>query len=158
MSESAAEYCRRRAVELFNAGESKAVICRVLGVSNTSLNLWMRKARAGESLKTSKPTGRRRRLTDQQLKELEELLSKGATSHGWHNNLWTARRVREVIKKHFGEVFCRSQVWHILTDYLGWTLHRPVQQAKKRDEAEIDRWKAEEFPRIERVWASSFAG
>jgi len=64
--------------------------------------------------------------------------------------LWTTRRVREIIKRHFAIEFCRSHVWHILTDYLGWSAIRPAQQAAKRDDAEIDRWKREEFPRLER--------
>ena len=131
-------------------GESKEVISRILGVSRVSLNVWLKKAKAGESLKTKFGHGRPRRLKPQQLAELELLLKQGATAHGWENNLWTSPRVREVIKKHFGVEFSRVQVWHILTDHLGWSSRRPVQQASKRDDVEINRWKAEEFPRIER--------
>jgi transposase len=149
-SESAAEFRRRRAVELMLRGERKAVISRVLGVDARSLTVWMRKVEAGETLKIKPGAGRPRRLSDAQLAELRELLTEGATSHGWDNNLWTTLRVGEVIKRHFAVEFCRSQVWHILTDYLGWSAIRPAQQAAKRDDAEIARWKTEEFVRIER--------
>jgi len=148
-SESAWEFRRRRAVELIQQGESKELISRILGVHRASLNVWQRKANAGESLRTKPGSGRPRRLNSQQLSELERLLKQGATAHGWENNLWTSPRVREVIRKHFGIEFSRVQVWHILTDYLGWSSRRPVQQASKRDDVEISRWKAEEFPRIE---------
>jgi transposase len=94
--------------------------------------------------------GRPRRLNDRQLEELEELLKKGATAHGWQNNLWTTKRIREVIKKNFGIEFCRSHVWHILNDYMNWSAIRPAKQVAKRDDAEIARWKEEEFPRIVR--------
>ncbi len=147
--ETAAEFRRRRAVELMLKGESKAVISRVLGVCAYSLNVWMRKSKAGDSLKTKPSRGRPRRLNDTQLEQLRELLAKGATSHGWQNSLWTTLRVREIIKRYFGIEFCRSQVWHILTDYLGWSAIRPALQAAKRDDTEIERWKTEEFPRIE---------
>jgi transposase len=149
-SESSSEFRRRRAVELMQHGESKELISRILGVSRNSLNVWLRKTKAGESLKTKAGSGCPRRLNSQQLAELEQLLKKGATAHGWENNFWTTRRVREVIKRHFDMEFCRSGAWHILKDYLHWSAIRPALQAAKRDDVEIARWKAEEFPRIER--------
>jgi len=149
-AENALEFRRRRAVELMQQGESKEIISRILGVSRVSLNVWLRKTEAGETLKTKPNKGRPRRLNDQQLAELEELLKKGPTAHGWQNNLWTTRRVREVIKRRFDVEFSRSGAWHVLQDYLNWSAIRPAQQAARRDEAEIARWKAEEFPRIER--------
>src|SRR5882672_5306167 len=100
--ESVSEFRRRRAVQLMLLGESKGIISRILGVSRNSLNVWLRKKEAGESLKTKPGSGRPRRLSDQQLKELEESLKKGPVPHGWENNLWTTRRVREVIKTCFG--------------------------------------------------------
>ena len=148
-AESAAEFRRRRAVKLMLQGERKTIISRILGVSFGSLNLWMRKVQTGDTL-TVKPHGRPRRLSDKQLEQLRELLAQGATSHGWDNNFWTALRVREIIKRHFAIEFCPSHVWHILTDYLGWSAIRPARQAAKRDDAEIERWKTKEFPRIER--------
>lgn len=147
--ESAAEFRRRRAVELMLRGESKVVISRIFGVRVHSLNVWMRKSEAGDTLKTKPGGGRPRRLTGTQLEQLRELLAKGATSHGWENNLWTTLRVREIIKRHFAIEFCRSHVWHILTDYLGWSSIRPALRTARRDDAEISRWKTEEFPRIE---------
>lgn len=149
-AENVLEFRRRRSVELMQKGESKEVISRILGVSRVSLNVWLRKTKAGETLKTKPNKGRPRRLNDQQLAELEVLLNKGPTSHGWQNNLWTTRRVREVIKRHFEVEFSRSGAWHVLQDYLNWSAIRPAQQAAKRDEAEIARWKEEEFPRIDR--------
>ena len=149
-AESALQFRRRRAVELIQQGESKEIISRILGVSKNSLNVWLRKTEAGENLNTKPSEGRPRRLNSQQLAELEELLKRGATAHGWNNNLWTTRRVREVIKNHFATEFCRSHVWHILHDYLHWSAIRPAQQAAKRDDEEIARWKVEDFPRIER--------
>lgn len=146
--ESAAEFRRRRAVELMLEGEPRKVVSRILGVRPNSINVWMRKAQTGDTLKTRTGGGRPRRLNGTQLEQLRELLAQGATSHGWENNLWTTLRVREIIKRHFAIEFCRSHVWHILTDYLGWSAIRPAQQAAKRDDAEIDRWKMEEFLRI----------
>jgi transposase len=148
--ETAAEFRRRRAVELMLQGEPKALISRVLGVGVASLGAWMRKSQAGDTLKTKPSSGRPRRLNGSQLEQLRALLAKGAVSHGWENNLWTTLRVREVIKRHFAIEFCRSHIWHILTDYLNWSAIRPALQSAKRDDAEISEWKTAEFQRIER--------
>lgn len=149
-SETAKEFRRRRAVELMLQGESKELISRIFDVRRASLNVWLRKTKEGISLATRYSPGRPRRLNHQQLVELEELLKKGATAHGWENNLWTARRVQEVIKRAFNIEFTRSGALHVLKDYLNWSVIRPVQQAARRDDAEIKKWKADEFPRIDR--------
>ncbi len=142
------EFCRRRTVQLVQQGEPKDVIARVLGVSRNSINVWCRMARDGEDLAHKPQQGRPRRLDDEQLQELSELLKLGAEAHGWQNNLWTSLRVREVIKRRFKVEFCRSQVWHILTDYLHWSAKRPVQQQRNRDDDKISAWIMDRFPRI----------
>jgi transposase len=64
------------------------------------------------------------------------------------NELWTTKRMAEVIRRHFN-VFCRpSHAWTIVTKYLGWTAQRPIQQLRAADEDETERWLKEDFPRI----------
>jgi transposase len=92
--------------------------------------------------------GRHPKLTESHLKLLEQLLSQGATAHGWQNNHWTANRVAQVIRKHLGEDLCIPSVRKVLKERLGWTLQKPVLQSRDRDEDEITRWKIEEFTRI----------
>ena len=117
-SESAAGFRRRRAVEVLMQGETKTVGSRILDARSASLDVWMAKVQTGESLKRKPGGARPRRLSDAQLDQLRELLKQGVTSNGWKNNLWTTLRIREVIRRHFAIEFCRSHVWHILTDYL----------------------------------------
>jgi transposase len=92
--------------------------------------------------------GRHPKLTESHLKLLEQLLSQGATAHGWQNNLWTAKRVAMVIQKHLGVDLCIRSVRKVLNERLGWTLQKPLLQSRDRDEDEITRWKSEEFTRI----------
>jgi transposase len=93
-------------------------------------------------------SGRHRKLSDSQIETLRGLLSQGAAAHGWHNDLWTIKRVVEVIKKHF-DIVCSLGCGHrILTDYLGWSPQRPVTQLRERDNVRIELWKLECFPRI----------
>jgi transposase len=145
-----ADFLRSRAVKLMQDGEPKELISRILGVSRTALNRWANRHLDGSCLERKSGSGRPRRLTDHQLVKLAGLLSEGSLAHGWENNFWTSLRVRDLIQMHFGVSFCRSQVWRILTEYLGWTARRPVLQDKKRSEAAIERWKRVVFPRINR--------
>lgn len=94
--------------------------------------------------------GRPPGFADEQLHELEALLLQGATAHGWSNNLWTVARVMEVIRKRFKVEFCRESVRRMLSERLGWSRQKPLHQLRKRDEAEIERWRTEEFDKIKK--------
>ena len=146
--ESAREFQRRRAVELRDKGESAKLIARIIGVSMNSVYRWHKIHRNGGSLEFEPRSGRPRRLSDDQLETLRRLLLRGATAFGWHNDLWTSKRVTEVIRRHFNIQFSRIHTWVILTQYLGWSAQRPIQQLRERNDIEIERWKVEDFPRI----------
>jgi transposase len=135
-------------VQLLEQGEAPAVVARILGVTRPSLHRWRRLAREGHGLDAKPVTGAKRRLTDPQLKELEALLDKGAPAHGFPNELWTAARVAQVIHRHFGVKYHPDYVLRLLRRRLGWTCHKPQRRARQRNDREVERWKADEFPRI----------
>jgi len=96
-------------------GESPTVLARILGVARPSLYRWRQAARTRpEGLAAKRHPGPTPRLADAQLAELEHLLLQGATRHGWANQLWTAKRVAEVIRRHFGMAFHPEHVRKIL--------------------------------------------
>jgi transposase len=139
---------RRRAVALLEQGESPAVVARILGVQATSLHRWRRMARQGQDLAAQPPSGAKRRLTDSQLGELEQLLLQGATAHGFPNELWTSARVAQLIHGHFGVQYHKDYVRRLLQQRLDWTSHKPQRRARQRNDKEVERWQADEFPRI----------
>src|SRR5262245_25931211 len=139
---------RRRAVRLVEQGESPAVVARILGVTRSSLHRWRRMARQGRGLAAKPVRGAKRRLTDAQLRELEHLLDQGAPAHGFPNALWTAARAAQVIRRHFGVAYHPDYVRRLLRRRLGWTSHKPQRRDRERDDKEVERWKADEFPRI----------
>jgi transposase len=85
------------------------------------------------------------------LAQLEVLLLQGATNHGWPNALWTGPRVRELIRRHFGVTLHPDHIVRMLRQRLGWTSQKPQRRARQRDPKEVERWKADEFPRIVRA-------
>jgi len=46
--------------------------------------------------------------------------------------------------------FSRPQAWVILTQYLGWSAQKPIQQLRERNNIEITLWKVDNFPRIQK--------
>lgn len=139
---------RCRAVELLEQGETPALVARILGVRRTSLHRWRRMARQADGLVAKPTSGAKRRLTDTQLGELEQLLLKGAPAHGFPNELWTAARVAQLIQRHFGVRYHPEHVRKLLQRRLSWTSHKPQRRARQRNDKEVERWKADEFPRI----------
>ncbi len=77
-------------------------------------------------------------------------LEQGAQAHGFEANLWTLERVGIVVERATGVVLSRASVWRLLTGRLGWGLQRPERRAVERDESEIARSVAHEWPRIKK--------
>jgi len=151
--ETASEFRRRRGIESMKQGLPAALIAKVLGTTPRTLYRWSDQAASGTHVPPQIGLCPHR-LTGEQLAELEQSLLKGAVFHGWPNELWTAKRVAELIERHFHVRYCANSVWKILTKRMGWSAQRPVRQASKRDDKSIQRWVAETYPRIlARAWA-----
>jgi transposase len=148
---SAAELERRRvrAVELVEQGESPSVVARILGADRSSLYRWCKAARSRPDGLAAKPhPGRTPRLSDAQLTDLKGLLLRGATAHGWVNDLWTAARVTMLIQRHFGVRLHPDHVSRILKERLNWSSQRPQRQHPDGNDETLALWVKEEFPRI----------
>lgn len=142
---------RIRAVELMDGGESHTKIAEILGVDRRSLYRWRSMARGGpDGLKAVPHPGAPRHLNETQLHELEFFLGQGAKAHGWPNELWTSKRVAALILRCFGIQYHDGHVRKILKKLLHWSSQKPECRARERDEAEIERWTREEFPRIKK--------
>jgi transposase len=140
-------FCKRRSIELSTSIIPTATVAEVFGVAASTVCRWRKDGLPeGESAQSVK--GRPRKLTDIQLDELAALLSKGATAHGWPNDLWTTKRIAEVIRRQFKVTCNPNHAWLVVTKYLGWTSQRPIQQLRAADEDETQRWLEEDYPRI----------
>jgi transposase len=65
------------------------------------------------------------------------LLLQGAKAHGWHNELWSAHRVAQVIRRHFGVEYHVEHVRMIIHRRLHWKSQKPQQKAKQRHTEKI---------------------
>ena|SRR5579883_49299 len=142
---------RMRAGRLLLRGMAQAEVARKVGVSRTTVSVWNEQLEAGglEALKR-RARGRPSALDAQQKAELVRLLKDGALAQGFATELWTLRRVGQLIEEKFGRRYSESQVWRILVS-LGFSSQRPASRALERDEAAIRRWKRLRWPALKKT-------
>ncbi|GCD42326.1 hypothetical protein GKJPGBOP_01985 [Streptomyces paromomycinus] len=102
------------------------------------------------ALRRCPATGRPPKLDDTQVERVRTALEQGAQAHGFEADLWTLERVGLVVERVTGVPLSQATVWRLLTGRLGWSLQRPERRAVERDESEIARWIAHEWPRIKK--------
>ncbi len=98
---------RRLAVQKVNDGWSQTDVASFLGVHPVTVNKWVRAHRAaGDDALAGKPhPGRKPFLTPLQERQVLGWLTEKPTRHGFHTDLWTARRVAHLIHQKLGVAF-----------------------------------------------------
>ncbi|MCC6284961.1 MAG: IS630 family transposase [Phycisphaerales bacterium] len=145
---------RRRAAVLLGQGKGVNEVARLVGASSSSVSRWktaLRK-RGPEGLKSRPHPGRRPRLSKADKRRLVSLLKRGALAAGYPNDLWTCRRVTDLIGKTFNVWYDLNHVGRILHS-MGLSVQKPEARARERDEAAIERWRKQAWPRIKKTRA-----
>lgn len=150
-SPAALEKRRRKAVELLQREMTLEAVANAVKASTSSVKRWRAayEQEGDEGLNSTPHAGPRSRLTEKQKEQLGKILLRGAQASGYPNDLWTCPRVLEVIQKRFGVIYHVDYIGTLLHK-LGWSVQKPEHRARERDEAEIQRWRREEWPRIKK--------
>ena len=145
------ERIRVRAFRLHQKGMAQAEIARQLGVTRQAVfqwkSLWEKEGLAG--LRFPGRAGRKPMLSAEHLMELETLLLQGPKAHGYVTELWTSRRIQEIIVKHFGVHYHPNHIWRVM-HALGWSCQRPTRQARERKEEQVRAWTRKVWTRIKK--------
>jgi transposase len=143
---------RMRAATMFARGKRQADVAAALGVSAQTASSWFKAWSEGgrAALVGAGRAGRRARLSDGQLAEIEAALAKGARANGFGTEMWTLARVAEVIEEITGVTYSQTQTWTILRERLGWTRQRPARRAIERNDEAVATWVREDWPRIKK--------
>jgi transposase len=142
---------RRLAGRLLLEGRKIGEVAQIVAAGESSVRRWRQAVQKGglEALKAKPHPGPRPRLNEKQKQRLVNVLLAGPCKAGYRTDLWTCPRVAEMIAKTFGVKYHPAHVWKILRS-LGWTPQKPEQRARERNEADIRRWRREEWPRIKK--------
>src|ERR1700722_7290684 len=147
-SASALEQRRRQAVQAVHAGDKVKDVARIIGVHPRTVSRWLAKAQTSDGLAAKPHPGPATRLNPTQQRKLERMLLQGAKKHGWANELWTTRRIAELIRRTFGVSLLPDNVGRFLHKVLKWSPQKPRKKARERNERAIKRWQREKFPEI----------
>jgi transposase len=142
---------RQRAWELHKQGWTQQQIAHALGVSQGAVSQWLKRAtlHGPQSLRDHPAPGAPPRLGLEQQAQLVAWLLEGAEAFGFRGDVWTCRRVTELIKEQFAVSYHPAHVSRILAR-LGWTPQKPIIRASQREEAVIAAWYSERWPALKK--------
>ncbi|WZO97047.1 winged helix-turn-helix domain-containing protein [Isosphaeraceae bacterium EP7] len=150
-SPSELEARRRLAVTRVNEGWKQKDVAAFLGVSLKAVGKWMAAYRAAgeDGLKGKPHPGPAPKLSRRQERSVLSWLAVSPEAFGDKTQLWTTRRLAEVIAQRYGVRFNSN----CLAEWLsrrGHSPQKPVTTAVERDNPAIARWAAEDWPRIKK--------
>ena len=142
---------RRRAWELKQQGWKQQDIAAALGVTKGAVSQWMRRAREGgvEALRPHPPPGPATKLTAEQLAHLPSLIEPGAEAYGYRGDVWSTKRVAEVIWRTFGVSYHPAHVSRLLRS-VRLSVQEPIERATQRDEQAIPAWQTQGWPALKK--------
>lgn len=157
------QHRRFLAVRRLLDGFSTEEVADFLGVDRRSVQRWFRlfRAQGWDGLAAAAVAGRPSKLTPTQEKIVLRWLQDSPTRFGFATELWTSRRLAQVIWEEW-----RIRIHpHSLPKWLrarGYTPQKPQRIPRERDPDVIARWLATDWPRIKkkrcasgRTWFSS---
>jgi transposase len=142
---------RVRAGRMLMSGKKPAEVAKAVGVARQTVYTWVRILEEGgiDGLREINIGGRPARLKPEQFKRLRQMLLEGAPAQGFGTELWTIKRVRQLIEREFEHRYSEVHVWRILGG-LGFSSQKPERRAIERDEGAVRRFKQHTFPGLKK--------
>lgn len=139
---------RQRALELLKRGKSVVAVAAQVDVTRWSVYRWRQTETTKQN--SNRAPGKPAYVSNEQIKQLEQELLRGAYAHGYSEDYWTLDRMGHLIWDLFGIRYTPSGVWRLL-DRMNWSCQKVQRLALQRNEAAIKSWKGYTWPRIKKV-------
>jgi transposase len=142
---------RLRAFELFGKGYTPTQVAEVIGVTRQTAQRWKGLIAEGgkKALKSIPQHVLTCRMTEAQQTELVEIIQKGAVASGFETDLWTTKRVAEVVLKRFKIEYNPDHLGRVLHQ-LGLSCQKPAKRAREQRPEEAKQWRRQKWPRIKK--------
>src|SRR6202008_1932924 len=144
------EAMRERAVRSVHGGESPETAARIIGVNRSTMYGWLAQYRRGgwRALKAKPLFGRPPKLDGKKLKWIYNTVTqKNPLQLKFEFALWTREMVAKLIKVNYNISLSVVSVGRLLAQ-LGITCQRPLHRALERDEALVQQWLKQDYPKI----------
>jgi transposase len=142
---------RVRAGRMLQRGLAPAEVAERVGVARQTVYTWKQVLDEGgiEALRESRRTGPSSKLDEAARSRLYNVLLESPIAHGFGTELWTLRRVQQVIQRLFGVRYSEVHVWRLLGQ-MGFSSQKPEKRALERDEGAIRAWKRRTWPALKK--------
>jgi transposase len=142
---------RVQAGRLLERGRTPAEVAARVGVARQTVYTWKRMLDEGglDALRETRRTGPQSKLDEAALARLRAVLLENPTAHGFGTELWTLRRVRQIIHRLFGVRHSEVHVWRLLGQ-MGFSSQKPEKRALERNEEAIRAWKRRTWPALKK--------
>jgi transposase len=149
---TAAELERRRRLAVLRLQEGWAAreVAELFGIHLRTVRLWRatHRRKGDRGLRAKPHPGRPPKLTAAQARQVLTWFRKRPRSFGFSTELWTAKRVAQVIRRKWGVAFNPRYLNAWLTDR-GITPQKPQRKAREADPVAIERWRTHDWPRLQ---------
>jgi transposase len=146
----AKEQLRVAAIKRVEAGESPEFVAAGLGINRRTIYRWIEAFHyGGEAALKAKPIpGAPPKLDAKQMQKLARIVrTKNPLQLNFEFALWTLAMIRELIGREFAVRLSEVSVGRLMRR-LGFSPQRPLYRAWQQDPALVERWRAEDYPKI----------
>jgi transposase len=145
------EQRRHLAVDLVQKGIPAVSVAQRFNIHERTIHKWLQAYRKDglEGLQVKVSTGRKKKLTAKNESKLQKIIIAGAVKAGFANELWTSKRVLQIIKDQFDVDYHANHLPKLLRG-LGFTPQRPQREAIEKDRKQMDNWIRFEWKRIKK--------
>jgi len=141
---------RQQAVKAVRNGQPVSSVAASFGVNERTVFRWLAAFASGgqKALLAKEIPGRPTRLEPKQIQWVAKAIKdKSPEQWKFEYALWTLGLVKQLIAQKFAVELSKATVSRLL-HLLGFTVQRPLYRAWQQDPVLVERWHAEEFPRI----------
>ena len=143
---------RIRAVEALVRGMSVTDVASAYQVDRTTLFRWRQRfeGQGAAGLERRNGSGRPRKLAELAEDVWSDIVLQPASVFGFETDLWTVRRVHQVLCHEYDAIVSRDTVWRRLRE-VGLTYQKPERQYFQIDEEARQEWLRKEVPKIRKT-------
>jgi len=139
------EWKRKQGYDLIRKGMKKSEISKMLHVDRRTVYSWTIRMENNIGYRNRKQKGQESRLSEEQKKKLKKILDDGASQYGYDTDLWTLKRIAEVIDNEFHVHYNVTYVWQIL-DKMGYSAQMPLATAMEKNHDYVNEWLQDKYP------------
>jgi transposase len=132
-------------------GRTTSEIASILKVSRTTVPLWINNwnAHKKEGLLEGFRSGRKKKLNDNQIERITDIVESGPVAYGLNTGVWTSKIIGSVINHEFDILYHPGHVRKLLKQ-IGFSVQRPTYKLANADPKEKNRWIRYDYPTLKK--------